>query len=132
MLRRVEMFRDSGVFWHVHHNRLFEYCWSKKERLEHIDIWKPECEKETRKRLLKKVVSEFPLAIVRALKAQKRAYKQYLKDSYHNTQILVDANVELDRQIAKHRVFVEALHNQECPNCPWDGKTIFPKEDKIF
>ena len=23
---------------------------------------------------------------------------------------------------------IEALHLKECPNCPWDGKTIFPKK----
>ena len=22
---------------------------------------------------------------------------------------------------------LEALHKKECPNCPWDGKTIFPQ-----
>jgi len=22
---------------------------------------------------------------------------------------------------------IEALHARECPNCPWDGKTIFPE-----
>ena len=24
---------------------------------------------------------------------------------------------------------VEKLHCKECPNCPWDGKTIFPEGD---
>jgi hypothetical protein len=23
---------------------------------------------------------------------------------------------------------LEKLHKEECPNCPWNGKTIFPKE----
>ena len=28
--------------------------------------------------------------------------------------------------IVSHRVEVEALHKKECPNCPWDGDSIFP------
>lgn len=24
---------------------------------------------------------------------------------------------------------IERLHAEECPNCPWDGKTIFPKPE---
>lgn len=25
-----------------------------------------------------------------------------------------------------HRAEIDALHSLECPNCPWNGKTIFP------
>ena len=24
---------------------------------------------------------------------------------------------------------IEALHRQECPDCPWDGTTIFTRQD---
>ena len=26
----------------------------------------------------------------------------------------------------KNAAVIEAMHNLECPNCSWDGKTIFP------
>jgi hypothetical protein len=30
----------------------------------------------------------------------------------------------------KHRAAIEALHAVECPDCPWDGKTIFPTQEE--
>lgn len=32
-----------------------------------------------------------------------------------------------DRAVEENRLCVEAFHRRECPDCPWDGKTIFPK-----
>jgi tetratricopeptide (TPR) repeat protein len=31
-----------------------------------------------------------------------------------------------DKAGAAYAPAIEALHAQECPNCPWDGRTIFP------
>jgi hypothetical protein len=31
-----------------------------------------------------------------------------------------------DQAILGNYPALKALHRQECPNCPWDGKTIFP------
>jgi len=28
-----------------------------------------------------------------------------------------------------NKTAIEELHQQECPNCPWDGETIFPNSD---
>ena len=30
--------------------------------------------------------------------------------------------------IEAHKTEIETLHAQECPNCPWDGKSIFPDD----
>mgnify|MGYP001615385474 CR=1 FL=1 len=39
--------------------------------------------------------------------------------------------VEACRDAVKpYRDEIEALHKKECPNCPWDGDTIFPKDRK--
>jgi hypothetical protein len=35
------------------------------------------------------------------------------------------AGAKYDAARAKCAAQVEALHKKECPNCPWDGKTIF-------
>jgi len=32
-----------------------------------------------------------------------------------------------DKVLLDHKEEIEALHALECPDCPWDGKTIFPK-----
>ena len=29
--------------------------------------------------------------------------------------------------VTRNKQAIEELHRKECPNCPWDGKTIFPK-----
>ena len=40
------------------------------------------------------------------------------------------ARVEWDAACADHRPAIEALHREECPGCPWDGKTlVFPEEN---
>lgn len=28
----------------------------------------------------------------------------------------------------KNKEFIEALHKELCPDCPWDGRTIFTRE----
>jgi len=35
-----------------------------------------------------------------------------------------------DEAIETYQAEIEALHREECPNCPWDGKTIFPREEE--
>lgn len=39
----------------------------------------------------------------------------------------VKAWAACEKAMEKYRVEIEALHAQECPDCPWDGKTIFPE-----
>jgi len=38
------------------------------------------------------------------------------------------AREEYDRALEEHAAEIEALHEQECPDCPWDGQTIFPEK----
>ena len=38
------------------------------------------------------------------------------------------AEAAYDKAIADNLPAIMALHDKECPNCPWDGKTIFPEE----
>jgi len=32
------------------------------------------------------------------------------------------------KALSDHKDEIEALHVKECPNCPWDGQTIFPED----
>ena len=35
---------------------------------------------------------------------------------------------EWEKVLGEHQVEIEALHKVECPDCPWDGKTIFSEK----
>jgi len=39
------------------------------------------------------------------------------------------ARAEVGKAYAEWNKEIEALHREECPNCPWDGGTIFPSTD---
>jgi len=40
----------------------------------------------------------------------------------------IKAICAFDCAIQNNRGALEALHQQECPDCPWDGHTIFPRQ----
>ena len=126
----------KGFYWHVHHNQLFEWCFDEQERRERIRLNKPEDEIETRLRLMKPIIGSIPPPIIEARKAHDKARKAYDKAgqaydrawfAYVNVQQAYDrawfAYVNAQALCASE---VIALHAQECPGCPWDGKTIFP------
>jgi hypothetical protein len=107
----------NGDFcWHIHHQVLVEhtgvdYCsvgQSAKKRAEYIRKYKPEHEIETRLRLFRRV------------RAQKRIRE--LMSVYDR------ASTKRERDAAKKAI--KELHDKECKNCPWNGKTIFPRKQK--
>ena len=88
--------------WHIHHNTLVEpvleeYDGSLAERRRYIKNEKPQHERALRLRLLKYVKGQLPRELI-VLRFSSRAV----------------------------RAAVERLHKKECPNCPWNGETIFP------
>jgi hypothetical protein len=140
--------KTKGMFWHVHHDKLVEYCYSYKERADYIRKEKPKKEIGIRLRLFKLVRGKLPVewvraweAYVEARKAYDRAWKVYEKarkawdkawkawdkawQVYEKARKAWDkaweafVNVE---EACKDKI--EALHKKECPNCPWDGKRI--------
>ena len=42
------------------------------------------------------------------------------------------ANAARETAYREYLPEIEALHKIECPDCPWDGKTIFPKKEEII
>lgn len=93
--------QQSGFFWHAHHDVLFEWCFNYNERAEYIKTDKPRGEQEIRLKLFQPVREILPAEVVKV----RRVYNEALR---------------------KHMPEIEKLHAKECPNCPWDGKTIFP------
>ena len=106
--------------WHVHHGILLEWCYDEQGRRDFIDNHKPPEERELRQRLFKKVQGELPEAYVKAREADDKAGEAYVK-----------AWEAYDKAWEACKEEILALHAKECPNCPWDGETIFPKPKDV-
>ena len=100
-----------GYAWHIHHDRLIEQLTEPiKDRIAYIKASKPPAEHELRLRLLKEVRGTLPADFV-ALRAKGDALRAKGKALWDKGDALPS---------------ILALHAQECPDCPWDGQTIFP------
>jgi len=99
----------NGLYWHVHHDKLFEWCYDYEGRLDFIKNNKPEGEIELRLKLFQPIKGKVPKEIIEAWQKHDEAWQKYheARQKYHE--------------------YMKSLHENECPNCPWDGKTIFPK-----
>ena len=135
---------QKGFFWHVHHEVLIEWCYNYNERASFIRTDKRENEQETRLRLFKPVKGTLPREVVEAWQANvkagqisSKAWRAYYKAGQFRDkewrayvkagQAHSRAWRALDEALRKNMPAIEALHRKECHNCPWDGKTIFPK-----
>ena len=67
--------KKSGLFWHVHHDLLVEYCYNYKERYDCIVVNKPKSEIPTRLKLFKLVKGKFPNEVIKACKTCNKACK---------------------------------------------------------
>lgn len=117
----TELAVTRGFFWHIHHDKLLEWSSNIEERIEYIKKNKPANEQELRLRLLKPVVGKLPKEVVVAEAAYYEA-----EVAYDKAVVAWDkAWAAYDKAKAAYRAEIEALHARECPNCPWNGKTIF-------
>src|SRR3990170_2224375 len=103
-------------FWHIHHEVLLEWSDDIQERIDYIKAHKPPHEVETRLRLLKPVQGALPPKLVKAKAAYAKA-----RDAYDKAKAAY--NKAYDECLPQ----IEALHALECPDCPWNGTTIFPE-----
>ncbi len=145
----------GDLVWHIHHDVLVEPLTEPIEaRAEYIRAHKPEHERATRLRLMKPVRGSLPeVAKARAKRdkadaewakavaerdkadaelAKARAAWDKANAEWYKTYTEWDkARVEWDKADAEcdkvcFLPSVLKLHAKECPNCPWDGRTIFP------
>jgi hypothetical protein len=102
--------------WHVHHGRLYELLNEPIEnRRSYIRREKPKEEVEIRLKLLKVIKGKIP----KALKDGLISYEVGGEIGWNQKEALYH----------KYSFRMENLHKKECKNCPWNGKTIFPKID---
>jgi hypothetical protein len=110
-------------FWHIHHEVLCEEATEPiKNRIAYIKDEKDPSEVPTRLRLLKPVKSK--ANIPRLVKDYDAKRATLLTDYDANlAPLLADYNAKL----ATLDCDLTRLHAKECPDCPWNGLTIFPE-----
>ena len=134
--------------WHVHHTLLLEVLTEPLPvRQAYIRRSKPLAEQALRQRLLQEVKGQLPAVVVEAGVAYGEAgaaYKQawgvykLAGAAYGEAGVAygeavaayVEAGGVYMLALEQHLPEIEALHRQECPDCPWNGETIFPREEK--
>ena len=132
---------DLQFAWHVHHNILMEPLTESIEtRRVYIETNKAPDEQVLRLRLLKPVQGEIPVAIREAGNTYSDAYHAYnsahlirgIAGSYYAAthRVYADAARGYKIVLAANMPTIEALHEKECPDCPWNGETIFPEKEK--
>ena len=127
--------------WHIHHDVLVEELTEPIEnRIEYIKKFKPKNEVKLRLKLLKVVKGELPKEFVEAWQKYYEAWQKYYEtwQKYYETwqkhvearQKYYEAWQKYVKVYKKYESQILALHEKECPNCSWNGKTIFSKEVK--
>lgn len=129
--------------WHCHDDILLEpRIGTRKKRVYFIKRHKPQSEVPLRLRLYKRVKGKLPDKLVKAGASYEKAGASYDKAwaAYKKAGDKAGASYEkawasYDKAWAAYWKVVKAcmpeilkLHAKECPNCPWDGETIFPEE----
>ena len=139
------------AYWHIHHDKLLEFSGNIDKRIEYIKYGKPTEEIELRLRLLKPVKGKLPDAVIKVWAAYEKARAAWEKAwaawekawaacdkaraAYDKARAAYDkawavwekAWAACNETIQKYQSKIEALHTLECPDCPWDGETIFPE-----
>ena len=126
----------SGFVFHLHHDTLFEFCPDYNERVAYIKRYKPKGDQELRLKLFQLIPEEElpkPLAEAeRAYSEAKRACSeadQTLSEArlayYKAERAYCDAEQALSKTSQACQPEIQTLHSKLCPNCPWNGRTIF-------
>lgn len=106
---------ETGWYKHVHHDKLLDWCFGYTERVDHIKREKPPAEHDLRLRLMKPWVGEIP---------------KRLQVAMDNLLAQHCGILQCDDAYADYLPELEAQHKLECPDCPWDGKTIFTSAEE--
>ncbi len=120
--------KKEGLYWHVHHLYLIEWCYSYEERADYIKLAKGDLEIPTRLRLFQPIKGKLPWRLTRALRKSSVIGRQYdntdwdfrLQDKFDESKRFAKT------MIKRYNKEIEALHKEECVDCPWNGHTIFP------
>ena len=124
---------DSGWAFHVHHTILFEFCINLKERQDYIKANKPRRQIPIRLHLLKIIPQRYlPEQLIEAGDAYNEAWEVYNEaEKARNEAWKAFYKAEKAYYEAKKacKPAMIELHDKLCPDCPWDGNTIFPEKE---
>ena len=110
------MDRITGFAFHCHHNKLVEWVSDYHQRVKYIKREKPPEEQALRLRLFKMIPPDrLPADLYKARADFAKAVADFAK-------------VWADAARAWADVDWKSLHEELCPDCPWDGETIFRKD----
>ena len=113
--------KKSGLAFHCHHDALLEYVYNYDERVKFIKKNKPKEEQELRLCLFQMIPDD---------KLPQTGWDAYNKagDAYNKAR---DAdNKARDDYYKANKKEIEKLHNELCPDCPFENDTIFSRKDK--
>ena len=134
-------------YWHIHHDVIAEPTSDIGERKEYVRCNKPIQQVGIRLRLMVPVKDQD--SVRRALEERNaihdKAYEKYYAihdkawDEYKaiddkaqeeyeatNYNAWKDYRAIVDKNLKDYNASLWELHKKEHPDCPWDGKTIFP------
>ena len=125
---------ETGFAFHVHHDTLIEWCTDYQERVDYIKRDKPANEQELRLRLFKIIPEDrLPVELVVAGKAYDEARKACIvawKAYEVAEKAYNEAGKAYDVAWKAYQPELLKLHSELCPDCPWDGNTIFTRKGK--
>ena len=126
----------EGMVWFLHHDLQLEWCYYLNYRIEYINVFKPEEERETRLRWLKPVEGKLTEEVVKAAKALSKLYYAHMNthtvsEYYELRTPYLKAKYEYKKVLETHAKEIDGLFKIECPGCPWDGATLFGNGARI-
>ena len=128
--------REAGFAFHYHDDTLVSYAYDFNARIDFIrQHTHHEHELKQHLHLLQLIPTDrLPAALIERGRHYDRM--RWVEERMRADRIKPPPEVIADRKVAadrlkaainiKHMEFLEELHKELCPDCPWDGQTIFP------
>ncbi len=116
--------------FHCHHGELVEPVYDYQKRVDYIKQYKPKDEQELRLKLFRLIPEDrIPGQDSVEWEASNKAWEASNKarEASNYGKLFIKA---WGVYILKYQAQLEALHKELCPDCPWDGKTIFTRRNK--
>jgi len=146
--------KQSGFAWHCHHDVLIEWVTDFQKRVDFIKEQKPIKERTLRLKLFRMIPEHrLPKGLIKAREvydkareAYDKAWEAYFKaweaydkarEAYDKAREACDKAREAcdkaweayDKALETSKAEISKLHDELCPNCTWNGKTIFANKD---
>ena len=131
---------NRGIAFHFHHDILAEWCSGYNRRVEEIKQFKPKMEQSLRLRVFRLIPNDrLPSKLKTAYEIYDKAEEAHIRawEIYVKAQEARDkAGEARDKaEEARDKAWetcmpqLERLHGELCPDCPWNGQTIFTRQN---